>query len=69
MRADGMALLDTGRVTLLGELVNQEYIRRADLPVTLRRVVARTYPILNLLQAQLALETGSYTQNRTVPEN
>lgn len=69
LRTDGMALLDVGRVTVLGELVNQEYIRRADLPVTLRRVVSRTYPILNLLQAQIALETKGYTQNFTVSEN
>jgi len=67
MRANGMALTDTGRVTLLGEPIGPEFRRRADLHITLARNVSRSYPILNLLQAQIFLETGSYTQNATTP--
>lgn len=70
MQAVGLRLSDVGRsITLLGELVNQEYVRRADVTVSLRRVVTRRYPILNLLQAQIALQTESYVQNIVVSEN
>lgn len=70
MQAVGLRLRDVGRrVTLLGELVNQEYIRRADVTVSLSRVVTRRYPILNLLEAQIALQAESYTQNIVVSEN
>lgn len=55
MRADGMALTDARDVTLLGEAVGPEWRRRADLPIFLTRVVARSYPILNLLSAQGAI--------------
>jgi hypothetical protein len=69
MRANGMALTDTGRITLLGELLGPEYRRRADLPITLARNVSRSYPVLNLLQAQLSLATPDHPQNaNTSPE-
>lgn len=52
MRANGMALTDARSITLLGEYVTTEWRRRADLPIFLTRVVSRSYPILNLLEAQ-----------------
>jgi len=73
MRANGLALVDVRRITHVGELVNQEYIRRADLPIVLRRNVSRTYPILNLLQAQIELQSLNgdqlRIQNFLVPES
>lgn len=52
MRANGMALTSADTITLLGEFVTAEWRRRADLPISLTRVVSRSYPILNLLEAQ-----------------
>lgn len=67
MRAQGMALLEVRRVTRLGEDIGGEWRQRADLPIRLSRNVSRSYPVLNLLQAQLALETGDYTQTANTP--
>lgn len=69
MRSQGLAFVDARRVIRLGELVNQQFILRVDLPISLRRTVSRTYPILNLLQAQIALQTESHTQNFLAPES
>lgn len=52
LRAGGLALTSADTVTLLGEYVTTEWRRRADLPIFLTRVVSRSYPILNLLEAQ-----------------
>lgn len=67
MRSQGMALLDVRRITRVGEDVSGEWRQRSDLPISLSRAVSRRYPVLNLLQAQVALETGQYTQNATIP--
>ncbi len=74
MRASGMALADVRTITLIGEAVGPEWRRRADLPIFLRRVVSRSYPILNLLQAQLEIQSQvaaepPVIQNLLVPEN
>lgn len=69
MRANGMALTSADTITLLGEFVTAEWRRRADLPITMTRVVSRTYPILNLLEAQGTINTESYSQSFTAPEN
>jgi len=51
MSAQGMALIDTGRLVQVPELINQNWRRRVDLPLRLRRMIVRTYPVDNLLEA------------------
>lgn len=47
-----MGLVEASRVTPAPELVNQQWIRRFDLSLRIRRRVVRTYAILNILSAQ-----------------
>lgn len=51
MRAQGMAFAEASRIVALPEFVNQQWIRRADITVILRRQVDRVYPVLNVLEA------------------
>lgn len=56
LRAAGMALIYTGGITPAPELVNQQWVRRMDLTLTLRRVVHRTYQVLNILSSGAVLQ-------------
>lgn len=67
MRAQGLAFLEVRRITRIGEDIGGEWRQRADIPIHLRRNVSRQYPILNLLQAQVAIETGTHTQHALIP--
>lgn len=53
--ADGLAFVDAGPLRTVPELVNQQWIRRVDLPITLRRAVRREYPVLNILSAPVSI--------------
>jgi hypothetical protein len=53
----GAALIASTRIVKTGDLVNTEWRERADLEVQIRRIVKRTYPVLNLLSAQGAFIT------------
>ena len=68
MRANGMALTADDTITLLGEAVGPEYRRRADLPLALTRVVSRSYPILNLLEAQGSIASQAATEPPSIEE-
>lgn len=50
-----MAFIETGRIVGVPELVNQQWIKRADLPVRLRRKITRIYAIENIALADLHL--------------
>ncbi|MEZ2410545.1 hypothetical protein AB6806_27490 [Bosea sp. RCC_152_1] len=56
LNAAGVALLECSRARTATDIVNERYIRKIDLEMQFRRVITRTYPILNLLSAQ-----GSFT--------
>lgn len=55
----GMALVEVSGSTRAPALVKERYTDRTDITVTLRREIRRTYPVLNLLSAQLALGYGN----------
>jgi hypothetical protein len=57
MRAQGLAFIDSGDVTAAPDLVNQQWVRRQDLSLRLRRLVTRVYPVLNLTSAPTQIET------------
>lgn len=63
LRAAGMAYAATDRVTLVPELTNSQFIRRADLVFRLRRMVSRTYAIRNVVSVKgtLVADQGSVT--------
>jgi hypothetical protein len=51
----GLAFVKAGDMRTVPELVNQQWVRRVDLPIYLRRIVRRTYPVLNILSAPVSL--------------
>lgn len=51
----GMAFVEAGPVRTVPELVNEQWLRRCDLSLTLRRVVRREYPVLNILSAPVSI--------------
>lgn len=51
LRSDGMAFVSAGQMLAVPELYNQQWIRRYDLTIYLRRVINRTYPVLNIIEA------------------
>lgn len=51
LTAAGYGLLDTGEPLMVPELINQQWYRRCDMPLRLRRQVVRTYPVKNILSA------------------
>ncbi|MCA7083392.1 hypothetical protein K7G19_07235 [Cupriavidus sp. DB3] len=54
-----MKFVSVGTIRAAPDLVNQQRIRRYDVTVALRRKITRTYPVLNLLSAQVKTETDS----------
>lgn len=44
----GMGFVDVGTIVPTGELVNQGFIRRRDVPFRVRRINVRRYPVLNI---------------------
>ncbi|MDW3684903.1 hypothetical protein RA280_24745 [Cupriavidus sp. CV2] len=54
-----MAFVEAGTIRAAPDLVNQQWVRRYDLTVTLRRKITRTYPVLNLKSAQVATTTDA----------
>lgn len=61
LMAAGFDVLEAKRITAAPELVNQQWIRRYDLTIRIRRQVVRAYPVLNILSADGTLEAGSVT--------
>lgn len=55
INANGIGFVKAGAVLPVPELVNQQWVRRQDLPITLRRIVRRTYPVLNILSAPVSI--------------
>ena len=51
LEANGMALRETKRIVQSADLLNEQWVRRYDLTVVLRRNSIYSYPILNLLSA------------------
>ncbi|WP_288074671.1 hypothetical protein [Pseudomonas sp.] len=58
IRQSGMVFVEAGELIAVPELVNQQWIRRYDLRIRLRRKIERTYQVLNILSAAPAVTTG-----------
>ncbi len=55
LEAQGISYADCGPLRSLGELVNQQWIRRCDVLLTFRRAVTRVYAVENLVGADVHL--------------
>lgn len=57
--AADMRFIATSVIRAAPDFVNQQWVRRYDLTLTLRRKITRTYPVLNLLSAEVQHTTDS----------
>lgn len=57
LRSHGIALVSAGQIVQAPDLLNQQWRRRMDLTLTLRRVVTRTYQVLNIQSAEALIHT------------
>lgn len=53
-----MGLIGVDRMRSAPDLVNQQWVRRYDLPFSIKRQVVRTYEILDIVSAQIQFSTG-----------
>jgi hypothetical protein len=67
LRAAGLALGWAGRRVKTGELVNQSWILRVDLPLLLRNEERRTYGVLNIVCGSVTIETDTGLIVQTTP--
>jgi hypothetical protein len=58
-----MGLVEVGSIRTAPELINQQWVRRFDLSMRIRRRIVRTYPILTILSADATADSGT----RTIP--
>jgi len=56
---NGMKFVRASDIQAAPALINQQWNRRYDLTLTLRRKIIRTYPVLNLLSAEVQSTTDS----------
>lgn len=56
-----MAFVSAGEIRAAPDFVNQQWVRRHDITVTLRRKITRTYAVLNLLSARVHTHTDGST--------
>ncbi len=57
---NAMGLVQTGRAMNVPSLVKEKWLNRIDLTMTMRRLILRTYPILNLASFQGTLHNEEY---------
>ena len=69
LRAGSVNILECTRMRTTSDLVNERWVRRVDLEISLRRAVLRTYPILNVLSAVGSFETQDGTSQPFIVEN
>lgn len=57
--SNGIDLVDAGELLAVPDLVNEQWVKRYDLPIRMRTSAERLYPILNLLSADDTIVTDS----------
>ena len=63
-----MGLVEASRITPAPALINQQWVRRFDLTIRIRRRVVRTYPILTVLSAQASVDSDPRTESIIVDQ-
>jgi hypothetical protein len=66
LKLDGIAFVESGPIRALPELVNQQWIKRRDIALVFRRKTARDYAILNIVAADIDLETEQFSEQITI---
>ncbi|WP_336764175.1 LIC_12616 family protein [Asaia sp. VD9] len=61
LQANGMAMLDIGRIDRLPSLVNQQWLPRTDIRLRIRRHAVRTYPLQSVLSSEGTFQTETTT--------
>lgn len=56
-------LVNVGDLVVAPDMVKEVWLYRVDVPITFRREVRRTYPVLNLLSAVGVVHTGSLNRS------
>jgi hypothetical protein len=51
LEAAGVGYQETGKRVMIGELINEQYYHRVDMPIILTRIVQSVYPVYNMLSA------------------
>lgn len=67
IRRQGLDLTDIGATRRISDIANTVRRRRCDLPFRLNRVIERTYPILNLLEAAGVIHVEADSQGSAAP--
>lgn len=62
LRLSGLAFVEAGIHRVLPELVKNRWLDRADKTLTLRRIIRRNYPVLNLASARAKIATDTDSQ-------
>jgi hypothetical protein len=68
LATNNMGLVDVGRKRAVPELVNQQWVRRFDFEIRIRREILRTYNVLNIQSAQGAVDSDPRTISFSVSE-
>jgi hypothetical protein len=63
-----MGLVEVGSIVTAPALINQQWVRRFDLSMRIRRRVVRTYPILTILSAQATVDSDPRTETIIVDQ-
>lgn len=66
LRGIDVRFVEAGDIVAAPELLNQQWVRRYDLPIRLRRIVRRTYEVLNVLAAQIDVDDDTGNVNETI---
>lgn len=63
----GISFVDASKIIAAPALINEQWVRKYDLTVTLRTQITRTYAVLNLLEASGSISTQNSTQSWETP--
>ncbi|CUJ53620.1 Uncharacterised protein [Achromobacter xylosoxidans] len=63
LKLAGLTLIESGPLRQAADFYNQQWIRRWDLSFRFRRMIVRTYPVLNILEAQGDIEADNGLTN------
>lgn len=63
LKLAGLTLIESGPLRQAADFYNQQWIRRWDLSFRFRRMIVRTYPVLNILEVQGDIEADNGLTN------
>jgi hypothetical protein len=61
-----MGLVEVGSIVTAPDMINQQWVRRFDLSMRIRRRVVRTYQILTVLSAEATAKSETQTEQINV---